>query len=157
MKSYLSITTDLNLLTIIPRVYHVTSLLEWNTSSKDEGKWNALFFAFLIIVTLVALDRTCRFAVHFFERVHFTHSKKQRKAMKGLEQVSSTWCSLGRIHYVYHWGWGPEDFGEFFLERKGGMVNISEGRKGRIPIFLDDIERLSICNIITKQVKFLIF
>ena len=110
-----------------------------------------------LIVTLVALDRICRFAVHFFERVHFTHSKKQCKAMKGLEQVSSTLYSLGRIHYVYHWGWGAEDFGEFFLERKGGVVNISEGRKGRIPIFLDVIERLSICNIVTKQVKFLIF
>ena len=45
---------------------------------------------------------------------------------------------------------------EFFLEGKGGMVNISEGRKGRRPIFLDVIERLSICNIITTQVKFLI-
>ena len=52
---------------------------------------------------------------------------------------------------------GTEDFGEFSLERKGGMVNISEGRKGRMPFFLDVIERLSICNIITKQVKFLIF
>ena len=110
-----------------------------------------------LIVKLVALDRTCRFAVHFFERAHFTHSKKQCKAMKGLEQVSSTLYSLGRIHYVYHWGWRAEDFGEFFLERKGGMVNISEGWKGRIPIFLDVIERLSICNIVTKQVKFLIF
>ena len=60
---------------------------------------------------------------------------------------------------IYHGGVGvgAEDFGEFSLERKGGMVNISEGRKGRMPIFLDVIERLSICNIITKQVKFLIF
>ena len=64
MKSYLSITTDLNLLTVIPQVYQMMSLLEWNTSSKDEGKWNALFFACLIIVTLAALDRTCRCAVH---------------------------------------------------------------------------------------------
>ena len=54
-------------------------------------------------------------------------------------------------------GGGAEDFGKFFLEGKGGMVNISEGRNGRMPIFLDVIERLSICNIITKQVKFLIF
>ena len=52
---------------------------------------------------------------------------------------------------------GTEDFGEFSLERKGGMVNISKGRKGRMPFFLDVIERLSICNIITKQVKFFIF
>ena len=37
------------------------------------------------------------------------------------------------------------------------MVNISEGRKGRMPIFLDVIERLSICNIVTTQVKLLIF
>ena len=37
------------------------------------------------------------------------------------------------------------------------MVNIPEGRRGRMPIFFDVIERLSICNIITKQVKLLIF
>ena len=56
--------------------------------------------------------------------------------MKGLVQVSSTMYSLGRIHSLY---------------RMGG------GGKGRTPIFLDVIERLSICNIITAQVKFLIF
>ena len=32
-------------------------------------------------------------------------------------------------------GGGAEDFGEFFLEGKGGMVNISEGRNGRMPVF----------------------
>ena len=91
-----------------------------------------------------------------------TSLKKQCKAMKGLEQVSSTLCSLAAfVMYIPQggggWGVGAEDFGEFSLERKGGTVNISEGRKRRMPFFLDVIERLSICNIITKQVKFFIF
>ena len=40
-------------------------------------------------------------------------------------------------------GRGPEDFGGFlkFLEGKRGDGKISEGRKGRMPIFLDVIER----------------
>ena len=58
--------------------------------------------------------------------------------MKRLVQVSSTMHSLGRIHSVYQMGVGG-------------------GGKGRTPTFLDVIERLSICNIITTQVKFLIF
>ena len=62
-------------------------------------------------------------------------------------QVSWTLYSLGRIHYVYHRGGGggrgPEDFGGFlkFLEGKRGDGKIAEGRKGRMPIFLDVIER----------------
>ena len=54
-------------------------------------------------------------------------------------------------------GGGQKILGSSLWREKGGMVNISEGRKGRMPIFLDVIERLSICNIITKQVKVLIF
>ena len=56
-------------------------------------------------------------------------------------------------------GGGAEDFGGFlkFFEGKRGDGKISEGRNGGMPIFLDVIKRLSICNIITKQVKFLIF
>ena len=65
-KSYLSITTDLNLLMVIPRVYEMVSLLEGNTSSKDQGKWNELLFAFLIIATLAVLGRTCKFLAHPF-------------------------------------------------------------------------------------------
>ena len=38
MKSYLPITSDLNLLIVIPRVYQMMNLLEWNVSAKDEGK-----------------------------------------------------------------------------------------------------------------------
>ena len=52
---------------------------------------------------------------------------------------------------------GAGDFGDFSLEGKGEIVNISEGRKGRMPIFLDVIGRLSICNIITTQMKLRIF
>ena len=61
--------------------------------------------------------------------------------MKGLVQVSSALYSLAAfIMYIPQGGrgWGAEDFGEFSLERKGGMVNISEGRKGRMPIFLNE-------------------
>ena len=65
-KSYLSITTDLNLLMVIPRVYQMMSLLEGNTSSKDQGKRNELLFAFLIIATIAVLGKTCRFLVHPF-------------------------------------------------------------------------------------------
>ena len=65
-KSYLSITTDLNLLMVIPRVYQMMSLLEGNTCSKDQGKRNELLFAFLIIATLAVLGRTCRFLVDPF-------------------------------------------------------------------------------------------
>ena len=65
-KSYLSITTDLNLLMVIPRVYQMMSLLEGDTCSKDQGKRNDLLFAFLIIATLAVLGRTCRFLVHPF-------------------------------------------------------------------------------------------
>ena len=67
-KSYLSITTDLNLLMVIPRVYQMMSLLEGNTCSKDQGKRNELLFAFLIIATLAELGRTSRFLVHPFRR-----------------------------------------------------------------------------------------
>ena len=65
-KSYLSITTDLNLLMVIPRVYQMMSLLEGNTSSEDQGKRNELLFAFLIIATLAVLGRTRSFLVHPF-------------------------------------------------------------------------------------------
>ena len=65
-KSYLSITTDLNLLMVIPRVYQMMSLLKGNTSSKDQGKWNALVLAFLTIATLAVLGRTCKFLAHPF-------------------------------------------------------------------------------------------
>ena len=65
-KSYLSITTDLNLLMVIPRVYQMMSLLERNTCSKDQWKRNEFLFAFLIIATLAVLGRTCKFLAHPF-------------------------------------------------------------------------------------------
>ena len=48
--------------------------------------------------------------------------------------------------YVYHRKGGKKTF--FFGREKGGMVKISEGRKGECQFFLDAIERLSICNFI---------
>lgn len=76
------------------------------------------------MVTLVALDRTCRFAVHFFERVHFT--KKQCKAMKGLVQVSSALYSLAAfimyIPCIYHRAvevGGRRFWGVLFGEKRG--------------------------------------
>ena len=60
------------------------------------------------------------------------------------------------MHTPGGWGVGGKKILGSFFGGKGGMVNISEGRKGRRPIFSDVIERLSICNIITTQVKFLV-
>ena len=34
----LSITTDLNLLVVIPRIYQMMRLLEWNAGSEEQGK-----------------------------------------------------------------------------------------------------------------------
>ena len=64
------------------------SLLEWNT----------LLAFFIIVTALVALDRTCRFTVHYLEGVHFTQKGNERQC-KGLEQVSATL-------YFHLRGWG---------------------------------------------------
>ena len=52
-------------------------------------------------------------------------------------------------------------FIKIFWREKGGMVKISEGRKGGGQFFLDAVERLNICDFIDKPLltllKFLIF
>ena len=52
--------------------------------------------------------------------------------------------TLGCIHYVYHRGRGG---GERIFSR--GVLKFFEGKRWML-IFLDAIERLSICNIIDK-------